>query len=158
MTVAYLVYQLQVHLGMQPVHERPGYKVSLSTALTEFRTQMIMLSGGVSYTNTLWNSVYPYATVHAGWINYQPMDVDGNELLRNKQNKYSPNEWFARAELGLKFMLSKSVAFSISSTMDYLPTDNLDDSPNSITGGSDRDIFFTLHRRCAVIPEWCKRH
>lgn len=122
---------------------RPGYKVDYPP-LDEFRTQMIMLSGGASYTVTNWESVYPYFAARFGWINYQPKDIDGNELERNKQNKYSPNDWFANGELGIKFMLSNSVSLNIVGAMDYLPFDNLDDSPNAITGGSDNDIFFTL--------------
>ncbi|MFZ2322067.1 MAG: OmpA family protein [Ignavibacteriaceae bacterium] len=122
---------------------RPGYKVYYPP-LDEFKTQLIMLSGGISYTLTYWKSVYPYISAHIGWINYQPKDVDGNELERNKQNMYSPNDWFANGEFGLKFMVSKSVSLNIAASMDYLPFDNLDDSPNSITGGSDNDIFFTL--------------
>jgi OOP family OmpA-OmpF porin len=122
---------------------RPGYKVDYPP-LDEFRTQMIMLSGGLSYTIKAWNSGYPYFALRAGWINYQPRDVDGNDLQRNKENIYSPNDWFANGELGIKFMLSNSVSLNIAGTMDYLPFDNLDDSPNSITGGSDNDIFFTL--------------
>lgn len=122
---------------------RPGYKVDYPP-LTEFRTQMMMLSGGVSYTITYWNSVYPYFAARLGWINYEPRDVEGNDLERNKQNKYSSNDWFANGELGIKFMLSNSISFNIAGAMDYIRFDNLDDSPNSITGGSDNDIFFTL--------------
>lgn len=122
---------------------RPGYKVYYPP-LDEFRTQIMMLSGGISYTLTNSGFVYPYILTRAGWINYQPKDKDGNELERNKQNKYSPNDWFAYGELGLKFMLNKYVSFNIAASIDYLPFDNLDDSPNSITGGSDNDIFFTF--------------
>jgi len=122
---------------------RPGYKVAYPP-LNEFRTQLIMFSGGLSYTNTYWNSVYPYIATHIGWINYEPRDVDGNDLERNKQNKYSVNDWFANGELGIKFMVSEQVSLNIAGTLNYLPFDNLDDSPNSITGGSDNDIFFTF--------------
>lgn len=121
---------------------RPGYRVYYPP-LDEFRTKLMMLSGGVSVTYANWKNIYPYAAVRAGWINYQPMDADGNELSRNRQNLYSPNDWFAVGELGVRFMLSNSVSFNAAATMDYLPFDNLDDSPNSITGGTDKDIFFT---------------
>lgn len=121
---------------------RPGYRVYYPP-LDEFRTQLIMLSGGVSLTYTSWKSVYPYAAARVGWINYQPQDVDGNDLSRNRQNLYSPNDWFAVGELGIKFMLSNSVSVNVGASMDYLPFDNLDDSPNAITGGTDKDIFFT---------------
>jgi len=123
---------------------RPGYKVYYPP-LDEFRTQMIMLSGGISYTYVVHNSIYPYAAVRAGWINYQPQDVNGNELYRNSLNEYSPNDWFASGELGVKFMISNKTSINVNAAMDYLPFDNLDDSPNAITGGTDNDIFFTLN-------------
>ncbi|MBK7630195.1 MAG: OmpA family protein [Ignavibacteriales bacterium] len=122
---------------------RPTYRVAYPP-LTEFRTQLIMFTGGLSYTYTYWNSVYPYAAAHIGWINYQPRDVDGNDLERNKQNRYSVNNWFANGELGIKFMVSEQVSLNIAGTLNYLPFDNFDDSPNSITGGSDNDMFFTF--------------
>lgn len=123
---------------------RPGYKIYYPP-LDEFRTQMIMLSGGISYTYTFYNSIYPYAALRAGWINYQPQDVNGNELERSRLNEYSHNDWFATGEFGLKFIINPTTSLNISAAMDYLPFDNLDDSPNAITGGTDNDIFFTLN-------------
>ena len=121
----------------------PGYKVYYPL-IDKFRTQLFMLSGGVNLTYTNWSKVYPYISARAGWINYQPQDERGDELYRNKLNEYSPNDWFAVGELGLKFMVSQSVSLNFAAAMNYLPFDNLDDSPNAITGGTDKDIFFTF--------------
>lgn len=129
--------------GFARSNGRPAYRVPYPP-LDEFRTQLIMLSGGLSLTLTSFEFVYPYAAARAGWINFQPRDVDGNDLERNKQNKYSPNDWFATGELGFKFPLSDYISFNLAGSMHYIPTDNLDDSPNSITGGTDNDIFFSL--------------
>ncbi|WP_337871979.1 OmpA family protein [Ignavibacterium sp.] len=122
---------------------RPAYRI-VYPPLDEFRTQLIMLSGGLSLTLTSLEFVYPYAAARAGWINFQPRDVNGTDLERNKQNKYSPNDWFATGEFGFKIPFSDFVSLNLATSLHYLPTDNLDDSPNSITGGSDNDIFFTL--------------
>lgn len=122
---------------------RPSYRVAYPP-LDEFRTQLIMLSGGLGLTLTSFDLFYPYAAARAGWINYQPRDVDGNDLERNKQNKYSPNDWFAQGEVGIKIPLTDWLSLNLAGVMNYLPFDNLDDSPNSITGGSDNDIFFTF--------------
>lgn len=121
---------------------RPGYKVYYPP-LDDFRTQLMMISGGLSLTYAYWKSVYPYAVARVGWINYRPQDIDGNVLYRKRLNLYSSNDWFAVGELGIKFMLSNDISLNIGATMDYLPFDNLDDSPNAITGGTDNDIFFT---------------
>lgn len=129
--------------GFARSNGRPAYRI-VYPPLDEFRTQLIILSGGLSLTLTSLEFVYPYAAARAGWINFQPRDIDGNDLERNKQNKYSPNDWFATGELGLKIPFSDYVSFNLAAAMHYIPTDNLDDSPNSITGGSDNDIFFTL--------------
>jgi len=129
--------------GFARSNGRPAYRVPYPP-LDEFRTQLIMLSGGLSLTLTSFEFVYPYAAARAGWINFQPRDVDGNDLERNKQNKYSPNDWFATGELGFKIPLSDYISFNLAASMHYIPTDNLDDSPNSITGGTDNDIFFSL--------------
>ncbi len=130
--------------GYAAASGRPGYRVYYPP-LEEFRTQLFMLSGGASFTYSYWDSFFPYIIVRAGWVNYQPKDTEGTDLIRNKQNKYSPNDWFASGELGLKFMVSKSISLNFSAIMNYLPFDNLDDSPNTITGGSDNDIFFTFN-------------
>ncbi len=122
---------------------RPAYRIPYPP-LDEFRTQLIMLSGGLGITLTSFYYFFPYASARAGWINYEPRDVDGNELERNKQNKYSPNDWFAQGEIGIKIPLGEYVSFNLAGMMNYLPFDNLDDSPNSITGGTDNDIFFTF--------------
>lgn len=122
---------------------RPAYRINY-TDIDEFRTQIMILSGGLSYTFTGWPVLYPYATVSGGWINYQPKDKDGNELPLNKQNKYSVNDWFASGEFGVKFPLGKYVSFNLSASAYYLPFDNLDDSPNEITGGSDKDMLLTF--------------
>ena len=122
---------------------RPGNMLGYPP-LDEFRTQVMTLSGGASYTLTSWNWVYPYIASRIGWIHFQPRDVDGDDLERNSQNKYSPIDWFVNGELGLKFPISNSASFNIAGTMDYLPFDNLDDAPNSITNGTEYDIFFTL--------------
>lgn len=129
--------------GFARSNGRPAYRVPYPP-LDEFRTQLIMLSGGLSLTLTSFEFVYPYAAARAGWINFQPRDVDGNDLERNKQNKYSPNDWFATGELGFKIPLGDYFSFNLAGSMHYIPTDNLDDSPNSITGGTDNDIFFSL--------------
>lgn len=122
---------------------RPAYRVAYPP-LDEFRTQLIMLSGGLGLTLTSFDLFYPYAAARAGWINYQPRDVEGNDLERNKQNIYSPNDWFAQGEIGIKIPLTDWLSLNLAGVMNYLPFDNLDDSPNSITGGSDKDIFFTF--------------
>lgn len=112
--------------------------------IPEFRTRLFLLAGGLSFTVTSMKIVYPYAAARLGYMNFTPQDPDGNELPRMKQNLYSPNEWFANGEVGLKFPLSEYFTFNLAATMDYYPADNLDDVPNAISNGTDKDIFFTF--------------
>jgi outer membrane protein OmpA-like peptidoglycan-associated protein len=112
--------------------------------IPEFETQIFLLSGGLSYTLTSFRVIYPYAAARLGYMYFQPMDTDGNELPGSQQNLYSPNSWYANGELGFKIPTSENVSINLAAAMNYVPNDNLDDVSNDVSNGSDKDIFFTL--------------
>lgn len=118
--------------------------ISEFPTIPEFRTQLIILSGGFSITYTGLGFTYPFTAVRAGYMNFSPQDADGNKLPRFKQNIYSPNTWILNGEAGLKFPLSQSISFNLAANMIYYPGDNLDDVSNSESNGSDRDILFAF--------------
>jgi OOP family OmpA-OmpF porin len=118
--------------------------ISSFPTIPEFRTRIFLLAGGLSFTVTSIKFMYPYALARLGYMNFTPQDKDGNELPRFRQNLYSPNEWFANGEIGIKFPLSEYFTFNLSGAMYYYPADNLDDVPNAVSNGTDKDIFFTF--------------
>lgn len=112
--------------------------------ITEFKTQIFSLSAGISYTLTSVRAFYPYAAARLGYLNFHPQDTDGNELPRFERNLYTPNIWFANTELGFKIPVGENATINLATTLNYVPSDDLDDVPNEISNGSDRDIYFTF--------------
>ena len=107
--------------------------------LENFRTDILSLGGGVSYTLAVSNYFLPFASGMLSYLYYNPKDDDGNLLPRNQAKRYSRNEYMISGELGLKYIVANNVSLNFCSAINYVDSDNLDD----ISIGSDNDIFFT---------------
>ena len=108
-----------------------------------YYTEIAALGGGVSYTLHVSDFFYPYAFAGADYLYYNPKDESGNQLPRNIINAYGNITWSLVGEIGTRFLLSESISFNIAANYHFLPTDNLDDVDNSISNGTQKDIFFT---------------
>jgi OOP family OmpA-OmpF porin len=111
--------------------------------IPEYFTEIASGGAGLTYTLRASDVFYPYVFAGGGYLYFSPKDKDGNKLQRNAAKEYSKNSWSIVGEIGSRFFVSNSVSLNIAFNMDYVPTDNLDDLDNEITGGSDKDIFFT---------------
>jgi len=105
-----------------------------------FRSTITRLGGGVSYTFSVKDAVFPYIFVGAsyGWIN--PKDEDGNELpyTANTGNTYDGAEENYHAEGGIRFLLSNSISWGINVGIEFSPRDYWD---NYVIGGNNDFLF-----------------
>jgi len=113
------------------------------TTITEYFTEIASAGAGFTYTLKASEIFYPYAFLGANYLYFNPKDIDGNELPRNKDNSYGNISWSIIGEAGSRFFVSNSVSFNIALNYHYLPIDNLEDVDNSISNGTQDDIFFT---------------
>jgi OOP family OmpA-OmpF porin len=116
---------------------------SIYPTIPEYFTEIASLGGGVTYTVNASKTFYPYAFLGANYLYFNPKDIDGNELPRNKENGYGNISWSIIGEIGSRFFVSNSISLNIALNYNYLPIDNLDDVDNSISNGTQKDIFFT---------------
>jgi OOP family OmpA-OmpF porin len=111
--------------------------------IPEFFTEIVSLGAGLTYNINAFDIFYPYALLGANYLYFNPKDIDGNELPRNKDNSYSYISWSIIGELGSRFFVSNSISLNLAFNYNYLPIDNLDDVDNSVSNGTQDDIFFT---------------
>jgi OOP family OmpA-OmpF porin len=111
--------------------------------IPEYFTEIASVGGGLTYTINASKIFYPYAFLGANYLYFNPKDVDGNELPRNKENIYGNISWSIIGELGSRFFVSNSISLNVALNYNYLPTDNLDDVDNAISNGTQDDVFFT---------------
>jgi outer membrane protein OmpA-like peptidoglycan-associated protein len=111
-------------------------------AYTQFKTPIQFAGGGLAYYLEASEEIFPYGFVGASYLHFTPQDGKGNKLPRFKNNKYSPNEYMINGELGVRFLVDPLISVNLGVGLNWLPTDDIDDLPNSLTGGTDKDIFF----------------
>ncbi|MDP2365528.1 MAG: OmpA family protein [Ignavibacteria bacterium] len=116
---------------------------SVYTTIPEYFTEIASAGAGLTYTLKASEIFYPYTFLGANYLYFNPKDINGNQLPRNKENRYGNISWSIIGELGSRFFVSNSVSFNIALNYNYLPIDNLEDVDNAISNGSQDDIFFT---------------
>jgi OOP family OmpA-OmpF porin len=117
--------------------------VSTWPTIPEYRTEIASGGAGLTFTINASKVFYPYVFAGGGYLFFNPQDIDGNKLPRNSAKEYSRNSWTIIGELGSRFFVSDEVSLNLAVNMDYVPMDNLDDIDNTVTNGSDKDVFFT---------------
>ena len=108
--------------------------------IDEFRTQVILLGGGFSYTFEVTDKVFPYIYAGASYLYFDPKDVNGDRLPNNDRKKYSRHEPSLQGELGIRFLLSQNLSLNFNGSLYYVNSDELDD----VIAGRDNDIYFTF--------------
>lgn len=117
--------------GSGGTNTRPG--------LESFKTPVLFVGGGPSFTAILSNTVMPYAAAGIAYLFYDPRDINGNRLERNISKAYSRHEHIFNGEIGVRFLISGSTSINFSGSINYINSDNLDD----VVAGSDNDIFYS---------------
>jgi OmpA-OmpF porin, OOP family len=119
------------------------YNKSTWPTIPAYYTEIAALGGGVSYTLIASDFFFPYAFAGADYLYYDPKDVDGIKLQRNKENRYGNITWSLVGEIGSRFLITNLISFNIALNYHYLPTDNIDDIDDAISNGTQNDVFFT---------------
>jgi OOP family OmpA-OmpF porin len=121
-----------------------GYYTDPATGIfipiDEFRTQIILLGGGLNYAFEVSDKVFPYVYAGASYLYFDPRDVNNDRLPNNDRKKYSRHEPSLQGELGIRFLLSQNLSLNFNGSVYYVNIDELDD----IIAGRDNDIFFTF--------------
>ncbi|GBD88532.1 alpha-agarase precursor [bacterium BMS3Abin03] len=105
-----------------------------------FKTDIVLLGGGLIYALQASDIVFPYGYVGASYFYFDPKDNSGNRLPHNKAKQYSRNEYLLQGELGVRFLLAQNFSLNLNGAVNYVRNDNLDDK----NAGTDNDIFFTF--------------
>ena len=100
-----------------------------------FRTNMTGIGGDLTYTFSIEEAVFPYVGVGATYLWFNPRDNNDNALTNNLLGKYDKQETIFQAELGLRFLLSKSINMNLGLGGYFSPHDNWDDL--AINGNND---------------------
>jgi len=111
--------------------------------IPEYLTEIASVGAGLTYTINASEVFYPYAFLGANYMYFNPKDLDSNELPRNRENAYGNITWSIIGELGSRLFVSNSISINLAMSYNYLPIDNLDDVDNSISNGTQNDLFFT---------------
>jgi OOP family OmpA-OmpF porin len=105
---------------------------------TEFRSTLFSLGGGVSYTFSIQDAVFPFLFVGASGTWFSPKDVDGNIL---GPRTYDVTEANFHGDLGVRFLLSDEINLSVSVGGQVSPHDYWD---NQNKGGDNDFLVHTL--------------
>ncbi len=105
-----------------------------------FRTSLFNIGGGVTYTLSIRDAVYPYVFAGLSYLHFDPRDQNNNRLPNNAAGVYKRNEINYLGEVGLHFMVSDAVSFDLGVGGEISPHDNWDD----IAAGGDNDMLFDI--------------
>ncbi|MBU2583762.1 MAG: OmpA family protein [Bacteroidetes bacterium] len=105
----------------------------------EYTTKMVLYGGGVFYTLSIGDAVYPWLGLGVSHIYFYPEDANGNKLPNFEQGNYKRNMLAYNGDAGVRIMVSKNLSFNINAGVIVGSKDYLDD----IQSGPSNDIFYT---------------
>lgn len=106
---------------------------------SEFKTDLIFLSGGLTAGYSFSNKVFPYVYGGVSNIWFSPKDKDGKRLVNNMNEVYPRTAIAYDAEIGTRVIFQEVLSVFISAGFHFPQTDNLDD----ISKGSFNDFYYT---------------
>jgi outer membrane protein OmpA-like peptidoglycan-associated protein len=93
----------------------------------EFKTNMFLLGGAVTYSYSIADKFFPFASAGLSNLWFDPKDDQGNSAFGNADNLYSKSAKAYDFQLGLKYLITDQVSINISATTHIPITDYLDD-------------------------------
>ena len=107
---------------------------------TVFRTSLFNIGGGITYTLSIKDVVYPYVFAGASYLHFDPRNESGSRLPNNAAGAYKRNEINYLGEVGLHFLLTDAVSLNIGVGGEFSSHDNWDD----IVTGGDNDMLIDI--------------
>lgn len=108
---------------------------------TEFRVTLHNLGGGIAYTFSVAEAVFPYAFAGASYTWFSPEDPDGTRLRYSTNKDYDLSEINFHGEVGLRFLLSEKINFNLTFGGQLSTNDNWD---NIAAGGNNDFLIYGL--------------
>lgn len=108
-----------------------------------FRTKIIYAGFGPTLNYAISKHVVPFVSLGFSYLYIEPLLKDNTGAEFSYNNNVSPNQFMVIGEGGFRFLLSKHVSINFSGGINFVNNDNLDNVPNSISNGTDNDIFFS---------------
>jgi OOP family OmpA-OmpF porin len=105
----------------------------------EFSTKVDLYGGGVIYTQSISNSVYPWISVGVANLWFYPKDGNGNKLPNYVAGNYSNHMLAYVGDGGFRFEMSKDMSVNLGVGIVLGTKDFLDD----VKAGSSNDLFYT---------------
>ncbi|MHB1688704.1 MAG: OmpA family protein [Ignavibacteriaceae bacterium] len=105
----------------------------------EFSTKIDMYGGGVFYTLSIDNAVYPWAAIGVSNLWFYPKDANGNALPNYTAQNYKKYMLAYNGDAGVRIMVSKNVSVNITGGIIVGSKDYLDD----IKSGPNNDMLYT---------------
>jgi outer membrane protein OmpA-like peptidoglycan-associated protein len=104
---------------------------------TEFRASVTRIGGGITYTFSIKQTVFPYVFLGAsyGWIN--PRDINSYDLPYAGRS-FKITEVNYHGEVGVRLLLSDAINFNINVGTEFSPNDNWD----GLTPSGSNDLLF----------------
>jgi len=127
------------------IYGAAGYLKGKDSSVTphEFRTDLKLAGGGILYTLSLGEAVFPYVFAGATYTWFSPKGDDGKTLIGNENYSYIKNELEYNAELGMRILLSDNLTMNFSGGIQVSPNDYLD-GYKSKTNTNDAVLIGTM--------------
>src|ERR1035437_4701614 len=106
----------------------------------EFSTKIDILGGGVFYTLSLHDAVYPWVAVSTSNIWFDPKDANGKQLPNNVAGIYNKYLLAFSGDAGVRLIVSKNISFNLAGGIILGKKDYLDD----VQSGNNNDWLYTV--------------
>ena len=106
-----------------------------------FETKVDLLGGGIFYTISIGDIIYPRIDFGISNIWYTAKDGNGNELPFNSTGTYSRYMLAFNGDLSVRFMLSKNMSINLTGGIVEGKKDYLD----NVKAGNSNDMFYTAN-------------
>ncbi|MBT8379667.1 MAG: OmpA family protein [Ignavibacteria bacterium] len=107
----------------------------------DFKTDLRFFGAGFTYGYIISNKFSPTITTAFSYLNFNPKDRNGNQLLNNENSLYNKNVVNLVLEAGLQYSITKNFSVKLSYGFNFNFNDWLDD----INKGSQNDLFSTIY-------------
>jgi OmpA-OmpF porin, OOP family len=103
-----------------------------------FRATTVNVGGGLSYTFSIEQAVFPFIFLGGSYQWFNPKDASGNSLPYAGRS-FEGTDVNYHAEAGIKFLLSKAISLNFTAGSQFSSADNWDALPSS--SGNDLAIY-----------------